>query len=195
MSIKAVLIDSDGVLMIGGMFSEHLAYDYGLPIEVLKPFFKNEFQDCLIGHADLKQAIQPYLPSLEWKGSADELLNYWFKSEHKMDDRLLRNIQQLRDAGIKCYLATNQEKYRSDYIRTEMGLEKMMDGIFSSAEMGYKKPQAEFFQFILNELHPIQPHEIGYWDDSQENVDAAKALGIQAYLYTSFDTFEEQICI
>ncbi len=193
MSLKAVLFDSDGMLMIGGMFSQHLARDYQVHIEALNPFFKNEFKDCLIGKADLKERIQKYLEPLGWQGSVDELLDYWFKSEHKMDERILGEIQRIRDEGIKCYLATNQEKYRTEYIRKVMGLEQIMDEIFSSAEMGYKKPQEEFFKMILDRLSPLRPDEIAYWDDSQENIEAARKLGIQAFHYKDFPEFEGQL--
>jgi putative hydrolase of the HAD superfamily len=82
MSLKAALFDSDGVLMIGGMFSQNLVRDFGLPIEVLTPFFKTEFKDCLVGKVDLKTCIQKYLEPLGWKGSVDELLDYWFRFHH-----------------------------------------------------------------------------------------------------------------
>lgn len=193
MSIKAVLFDSDGVLMIGGAFTHHLAREHGLSIEALDPFFKNEFKDCLIGKADLRDAVRPYLGALGWKGDVDELLSYWFRSEHDMDERILKDIEELRSGGVKCYLATNQEQYRTNYIRKDMGLETIMDGIFSSAEIGYKKPQPEFFRHILSQLSSLRPDEIAYWDDNQENVEAARALGIQAFSYSEYSEFKQQL--
>jgi putative hydrolase of the HAD superfamily len=68
-----------------------------------------------------------------------EFLEYWFKVENKVDARLLREVDQLRTAGIRSFLATNQERYRTEYISREMGLSDHFDGIFSSAFVGYLK--------------------------------------------------------
>ncbi len=191
--IKAMLFDTDGVLVTGGSFSKQLAQDYPVKIDALAPFFATEFKRCLVGELDLKRAIEPYLEPLGWNGSVDDLLAYWFKAEHKMDTRLLEEIQRLRASGIPCFMATNQERYRTEYLRTEMGFKTSLDGIFSSAELGYKKPQREFFQKILEKMSPILPEEIAYWDDTQANVDIASELGFKAFFYKDFSLFKEQL--
>ena len=64
--IKALLFDADGVLVNGEMFSNHLLRDHGLDSEVTAPFFKGPFTDCVIGKADLKAVIAPYLQQWGW---------------------------------------------------------------------------------------------------------------------------------
>ena len=110
-----------------------------------------------------------------------EFLQFWFKAEHNIDERIVNIIKELRKKGIKCYLATNQEKYRTQYMKNHMGFEELFDHVFSSADIGHKKPEREFYEFILNEVkneHNIYPHEIMFFDDSQDNVTEARKLDI-----------------
>jgi len=118
--IKVVLFDVDGVIVNAEMWSKQLANDYGINPSIIDTFFKKEFQNCLIGKADLKVSISPYLKKWGWDKSVDDLLEYWFKSEHKIFEPLIIYIQNLRTKGIKCYLATNQEKYRTEYMLDQM---------------------------------------------------------------------------
>ncbi len=191
--IKAIVLDADGVIINKpDMFSVQYQKEFGISNEVMLPFFKGRFQDCLTGKADLKEELKPFLKKWAWPGTVEELLNYWFKSEHYIDERIVAEIEDLKRMGIKCYLGTDQEKYRTEYIRKNMGLEKIFDKIYSSAEMGCKKPDKEFFKSMAEDLRQgenIQPEKIMFWDDDEKNVAAGKDFGIQGYLYKNFNEF------
>src|SRR5581483_7257701 len=131
--IRVLLFDVDGVLANGEQFSKRLARDYGVTAEMTASFFNGSFLECLVGNADLKQELISHLKQWGWHGSVDEFLHYWFISEHVIDEPLVNRVQQLRQKGIRCYLATNQEQYRTAYILHEMGFADAFDGIFSSA--------------------------------------------------------------
>ena len=186
---KAVIFDTDGMVVITDMFSVKYCDEYKVPYENILPFFKNEFQPCLIGKADLKEQIKPYLDKWGWEKSIEEFLEYWFQAEHHIDQRVIKTISQLRKSGIKCYLATNQEIYRTNYLKNEMGFKTVFDQIFSSAEIGFKKPQVEFFNVVIKEIG-LDRNEIQFWDDTQKNVLAAKEAGFDAHLYTKFEEFK-----
>jgi len=67
---------------------------------------------------------------------------------------------------------------------------------FSSADTGYKKPEREFYKFILDEIkneHNIYPHEVIFFDDLQKNIDEAKRLDIDAHFYKNFEDFENLV--
>jgi len=186
--IKVIIFDTDGMVVNSEMFSVQYNKDYGIPMDSLLPFFKNEFQPCLIGTADLKEEIKDYLPKWGWKDSVDSFLKYWFDAENHVDKRVVEAINKLRNAGFKCYLATNQEKYRTEYLRNEMGFGEIFDKVFSSAEVGYKKPQQEFFEFVLNDIK-LNKDEVQFWDDTDKNVEGAREFGFDANLYRDFDKF------
>lgn len=188
--MKHVLFDTDGVIVHPTMWSQEYARRSGILSESMKPFFQGIFADCILGKADLKEAIAPYLDEWKWTETVDEYLREWFVYEHRIDMRVIETVGKLRAKWIACHVATNQEKYRLAYLRDEMGFSRYFDSIFCSCEIGYRKPDGEFYSYILKELDITNPSEITYFDDSDENVLSAKKIGIGAVLYRDFSDLE-----
>ena len=196
MAIKCILFDADGVIIHSEMFSLQYQRKYNVSNDNMIPFFIGEFQECMVGKADLIESIKPWLVKWKWNGTVEEFLQLWFEAENKVDNQIIETIKKLKKKGIKCYLATNQEKYRTQYIKDHMKFEEIFNHVFSSADIGHRKPEKEFYEFILNEIkneHKIYPHEILYFDDSQKNIDEAKKLDIESHLYEDYDGFESII--
>ncbi len=185
--IKAILFDADGVILVGKKFSEYLKNNFGISEKDRSSFFDGRFKIALVGKQDLKEIIYPYLKDWGWDRSVDDFLDLWFKSEHIIDMRLIDYIQKIRKKGIRCYLATNQENHRIKYMKEEMEFDKLFDKVYSSSHVGYMKPDLKFFEKILGDLKNLQRKEILFWDDSLKHVEAAKKIGINAELYTSFE--------
>lgn len=57
-----------------------------------------------------------------------------------------------------------------------------LDKYYFSWSLKSKKNKPEFFEKIIEELR-VAPEEIVFIDDEQQNIDAAKSLGINARLY------------
>ncbi len=195
--IKAVIFDADDVLIIKPkMFSQHLEEDYGIKRSVTSKFFTGDFQNCMIGKADLKEELEKHIKVWGWKGSVEELLKYWFKVEHDVNHELVELIKRLKNKGIKSYLATNNEKYRTEYIRNEMGFSVFLDHIFASGEIGSKKPDSGFFEHMFDKINQdfkISKEDVLFVDDDPENIEAAKTFGFQTLLYRNFPDFEKLI--
>ena len=192
--IKVIIFDADGVLIHSDRrFSVALAEEHGVSAERTLPFFSGPFQDCLVGKADLKESISPYLSDWGWGKGVDALLDLWFQLEHNADEELVQYIQELRHQDILCLLATNNEKYRFKYMLDKMGFANSFDKTYASAHLGHKKPDHDFFLKILNELDDVKKNEILFFDDDAENVKSAKDFCIHAELYTSFESFKEKI--
>lgn len=191
--IKVILFDVDQVLVntSGMYFSKHLEEDYGISTDLTKEFFLGDHQECIIGKKDLRELLPIYMERWGWKGTLDELLAYWYKSEHFLNDELIEEIKIFRKNGLKLYLATNQDKYRVEYILNEMGFGKLVDGHFASSHVGYKKPEKEYFISILERLKEYDPQEILFWDDNKENVEAARALSINAEHYINYLSYKD----
>jgi putative hydrolase of the HAD superfamily len=61
------------------------------------------------------------------------------------------------------------------------GLTQRFDRIFVSHEIGYLKPAREAFEVALRGLQ-LHPTEVLFLDDGLRNVEAARALGMEAHL-------------
>jgi len=186
MTIKCILFDADGIIINSEKFSIQYQKEFGVSNDEMLPFFNGDFQECLVGKADLKELVEPWLSKWKWEGTVDEFLEFWFKAEHKIDEEVAEIIKELKNKGIKCFLATNQEKYRTNYMKEKMCFEGLFDHVFSSAEIGFKKPQKEFYEEVLKELkekYGIDVDEVLFFDDSQGHIDEARKLGIDARLY------------
>lgn len=192
MAIKAVLWDVDGVLNSPEeFFSVLYAKSRDMDPQILEPFFKGEFRLTTAGKADLKEILEKNRDLWQWQGSVEELMEMWFKSEHARNEPLLKFVKDLRQEGVLCFLATNQEKYRGQYVRNKM-FPGEFDGYFVSADMGVEKPNPAFFTHVLAKLN-LPPENIAYFDDTPEHIEAAKKLGIKAHLYQSLDHSKQVI--
>jgi len=189
--IKTILFDADGMLIITEMFSVQYCKEFDVPYEEILPFFENELGPCLIGQADLKEKVSPYLEKWKWNKSVEEFLEYWFESENHVDYRIIETIKELQEKGIRCCLVTNQEKYRTRFMREKMGFSKIFDKVFTSAEIGFKKPNLDFFKHIMEELGDLK-EEVVFWDDKEKNVRAAEEFGFKAFVYKDFEGFKEE---
>jgi len=191
--IKIVIFDADGLITNQERFSIALERDYGISVEKTLPFFNGVFQECLVGNADLKETISPYLADWGWTKGLDAFIEYWFEREHKINSELVEYIQGLRHKGILCFLATNNERYRFEYMLNKMGFKNSFDKTYSSAHLGHKKPNQEFFLKIFTDLKNIKKKEILFWDDRARHIQGAKDFGIHTELYTSFEDFKEKM--
>lgn len=186
---KCVIFDADGVLTLPEeVFSIVYTRSRGLDLRPFEEFFEKEWRPIVTGVEDLKEHIIANPELWQWSGTADELLDFWFEAEDVRNEELLALISRLKEAGVPCYLATDQEKYRAAYMKNVM-FRGLFDGYFVSAELGVTKTDPRFFELVLEELreeHPdLKPHEVIFFDDSQSKVDTAKKLGIDARLFTN----------
>ncbi len=191
--IKAIMFDADGVLINTERFSNQLTRDYGISTEMTKPFFEGPFAKCLTGKCDLKEEIAPYLDKWGWNKGVDAFLDYWFTSEHKVDEELVLYIQALRKQGLVCVVATNQEKHRAEYMLQKMGFENSFDGLYASGHLGHKKPSSDFYEKVFNTFKDMNKKEVLFWDDDTENVLGAREFGINAEQYISFEDFKQKM--
>lgn len=192
---NTILFDADGVLTLPEeMFSVVYAKSHGLDPEPFETFFKTEWQDFVLGKRDLKEHIRDNKHLWQWDGQPEESLEYWFKSEDVRNSEMIELIKRLRSSGTMCYLATEQEKYRGDYMKNVM-FKGMFDDYFITAELGLKKSDPKFFERIIELLNAddanLAPADVMFFDDSQSKVDAASKAGINAYLFTGVQQFKQ----
>ncbi len=185
--MSVVLLDADGVILKKeGYFSERFSKEYDVPLDEVLPFFKNVYGDCQKGEKDLKQELVPYLNKWNWEGSVDDFLDYWFE-DVQISPEALSAINELKQKGVKVYMASNNEHYRARAIEAVLG--NTLDGYFFSADLKVKKSNPEYFTKVAGELG-VSPSEMSFIDNDEGNVAAAREAGLKAKLFTE-ESFKE----
>ena len=102
-------------------------------------------------------------------------------------------LEHLKVSGKKIYLLSNAQ---TDFTRPEitaLGVDKYLDGIFISSEVGYKKPAKEFYQKLLDtyQLEPSKSIMIG--NDIKADIEGARAVGLDTlYIYSNISPWEDE---
>jgi putative hydrolase of the HAD superfamily len=196
MSPLCVLFDADGVVIQGEYFSTIYAREVGIDPSQMDIFFHTAFPACAKGEKDLKEALLPFLSERKWTKSVEEFIHFWHAAEHTVEQEMITYIQSLRQKNIRCSLATNQEKYRTQYLKESMWFANIFDDIFASSDIGHRKPEQEFFTHIssyLEAYYKIPKHRTLFFDDQYKNIRSANSCGIQWYLYQWLDHMKKTI--
>jgi putative hydrolase of the HAD superfamily len=87
------------------------------------------------------------------------------------------------DAGV--YTLSNCVDYHVRAVEKNWsGFFDAADGMFVSYRLGVRKPDPNIYTLVLKELG-AEPGQCFFIDDLQENVDAARSVGIQAHRFIS----------
>lgn len=177
-----LMLDVDGVLVTGRPRDgapplTSLEADLGLSPQLLQShFFDVHWEKIVTGRAPLKPRLDAFLSGHALRIGADELLQYWFRNDARIDEAVLAGVRAWRRAGGRAILATNQEHLRASYLMDELDLRAQVDGIVYSAALGYRKPAPDFFIAAAASAE-VTPGDIVFIDDSIGNVEAARQAG------------------
>jgi putative hydrolase of the HAD superfamily len=189
--MRAALFDGDGVTILApSEFARVYRREHGLDDSRFEKFFGEDFASALAGKADLEELIAANKDVWAWDKDPNLLIDMWFKAEDHPNKQLVREIKRWREQGMAVYLATNQERHRARYLREAM-FPRVFDGMFISCELGFMKPEDEYFKAIIKQLLAdlpgISAAQIAFFDDNPKNVAAAVRAGLSAHLYESVE--------
>ncbi|EAP99346.1 putative hydrolase [Janibacter sp. HTCC2649] len=113
----------------------------------------------------------------EATASVGDLLELWEQVDG--DEEAVRFVQEVAASGVTCVLATNQQDHRKAYLRRVFGYDAVFARSFYSCDMGARKPELAYFERVLEALD-VPAEQVGFVDDVEANVEAARQLGIRA---------------
>jgi putative hydrolase of the HAD superfamily len=180
--IKCIAWDFDGVLNRGieaGRFvwQDLLEDAFGIDKHVFADFvFGEGFWPIMRGEKDVLHHLQDWKDHVGFEGDIHDILAFWFNEDAKPCTDMLAMMDQVRKAGLKQVIATNNEDRRTTFIEDDMGFGPRVDRVFSSGRMKVAKPDPDYFRFIENEME-LKPEQLLLVDDYQENIDAARGCG------------------
>lgn len=100
-----------------------------------------------------------------------------------IDRRMVSLIEKISETHRVCLLSNAQ----SDYLRKifdREGLDSLFDYKVVSGDVRMIKPSPEIFEHLLS-LVGIAPPEAVFIDDNPKNVEGARAVGMQAIVFTT----------
>jgi putative hydrolase of the HAD superfamily len=103
------------------------------------------------------------------------------KLKNKYRTFLMSNINDIHYTHIMNYLLREFNMQGNDHL---------FERVYYSHLVGKRKPEAAFFQQILDE-NQLNPAETLFIDDSPQHVATAQQLGIQTYLMKAPDTLQQ----
>jgi putative hydrolase of the HAD superfamily len=181
----AILFDADGVLqstdekwfyamtaLIGTEDEDQVARFFGDIMAAELP--------SLAGRQDFVGPLGEVLARWNVTAPAAEVLASWHHVD--VDAAVVAAVQELRAAGVRCALATNQHPERAAYMRENLGYDEVFDDLFYSCELGVAKPDPAYFTEAVRRLG-TEPGRTLLLDDNSDNVAGAKEAGLVAELF------------
>lgn len=187
--IKAYIADINGTFVQSEYLSNKLHERWNVPIEESLQALKG-IQD-IIRFPKAPKAFSLWKPYLErWQIDITEkdFFDWWFSFE-LLQKAVVSFCVKVRNEGKKVYILSNNFKERTVYYKKQFPeIFQNIDGSYFSCENGFVKPNVEAIQNVLND-NQLKPDEVIYVDDSLQNLESARSLGIRAY--SSFSEIEE----
>src|SRR5690606_31218546 len=117
------------------------------------------------------------------------LIDFWFSKGTTINAELFSHVKTLKELGYSLYIATNQEKYRAEYVWKNLGFENYFDRMYASGNLGALKEESLFFKKINIDLKLDHNTKIVFFDDDKKNIISSKKEGWNSVLYRSLEDF------
>lgn len=118
--------------------------------------------------------------------------------DHWDDSLVLKNdsfafAQSLKQQGFNLYILSNiQSEVYQRLIQRYPKWSELFTGAIISAEVKMIKPNPDIYTLCLNTFH-LHASECLFFDDTYENIESAKKLGIHAIWFQDLDEVKEQL--
>ena len=193
--IRTVIFDIGNVLTVFGW--KNFIHSFGFPPEteervgkatVDNPFW-HEFDRGFLSDDEMLAGFINNDPTVEKE------IRQIFVSLHGIvtrADYAIPWIQKLKSAGYQVLVLSNfSDKVKRDN-EDAMDFLQYVDGGILSFQDKLIKPMPEIYHLILDRYH-LTPRKCVFMDDTQPNVDAARAIGIHAFRFENQAQAREEL--
>ena len=189
--IYTIIFDIGDVL-VSANIKDYLVADPEVPNEIvdelLKLWFidKDEVDDTM--DLDTYREIVNKRMGVEFSNYIPKLFQYNVDCVTAFD-YTIPMIQDLKDKGYKVYYLSNWSAWTHDLLQEagKFDFLNLMDGGVFSYDVGYMKPDEEIYKILINK-YKINPEEAVFFDDREENIEAANKLGIHGVHFPRHDS-------
>ena len=182
--LKAVIFDLNGVFILSPKLSDRFEADFQVPSSIFLPALNQIMEK--VRAPDAGSAFSYWKSFLtEWGVtlSEKEFWNYWFGAESPSED-MITVARSLKEKGLKIITLSNNFKERAEFYGHYPWMSGLMDKTYFSWETGFVKPNPEAWKKVLSDFS-LTAENVVYFDDQEKNLEAARSIGIEAYMFTT----------
>lgn len=161
--------DEQDVKMAGQVIFDRLYWD--------------RLDDGSITQQQVKEAIRTRLPNHLYEGACLALDNWYYNLP--FIDGMVELVKEIKVQGGKLFILSNISREFAEGYKNVPQLKELFslfDGLVFSATAGHIKPNAEIFEHLIS-TYSIDRSETMFIDDSEKNIEGARAVGIEGYLF------------
>jgi putative hydrolase of the HAD superfamily len=103
---------------------------------------------------------------------------FWRSTAPGVHWMVVHKIRELKGRGLRLGLLTNNVKEFGDHWRTMFPLEELFEEVVDSSHVGMRKPERAIYELTCSRMG-IEPGEAVFVDDNPDNVEAARAYGME----------------
>lgn len=118
--------------------------------------------------------------------SFEDIAYAWWGFFDHLTPGILQQLEEWKETGYKLYILTNNNPFMMSYINGDQfapegrPFRSYFDKIYVSCEIGMAKPDKEIYEYVLKD-GGMKAEETIFADDRQQNLEGAKAAGMQTY--------------
>lgn len=191
--MKAIILDIGNVLVFhdNQLLYRRLGELGGLSAEAVERLVSRGTWDSL--HRDGSDALQIRRQVCAALGldldpqRFDEVFN-----SHFTPNDAIAPIVETLIGRVQLVALSNTNAIHAEYLRDQLPLLGKFDHLLFSHELGWIKPDPRIYREALRRTG-AKPSEAAFFDDIPEFVEAARQLGIAAYVYRSAEEFAGQL--
>jgi putative hydrolase of the HAD superfamily len=182
--IKAIIFDCFGVVVSDTLQS---AYEsLGGDFEKDLPFIRQ-----VLAATDRGEVYRSYQPIAEHLGVTVDTWVDALASGRKINMPLLEYVKEL-GTKYKVGMLSNVGKGRLPELFGEGFLEGYFDVVVASGDIGFAKPQARAYEYVVEQIG-VRLDECVFTDDREEYIEGAQHVGMKTILFTSTEQFKKDL--
>ncbi|MFH1030163.1 MAG: HAD-IA family hydrolase [bacterium] len=211
-SIKLIIFDAYGVTLTGGypdtckFFAKKFKRDWQ---DVYKIIYKKYFNMAAERKITQKEAWELAVKELDFPIPWQEVRkkHYELMGVNKEIIKFAKNINKAMSqpprpaallgegtAAIKTLLLSKNTRSQFSDIGKRLGFKDSFEFVINTWEIGLPKASEQTIRYIMKKFK-VNADEIIYIDDQEENLIAAKKLGVRTIFYKNFAHFKREILL
>jgi len=181
------IFDMGGVVCNDFKDIPFISKDLGITEEEFFIYAGEDFKELLKGKIDSRE-FWARLSHILGKSIKEDLFKKYFhpKINHEVEE-IIRQLKKF--SRVVC--GTNTLDTHYNYL-VDKGAYNVFDRVYASNKIGFSKPDADFFWYILREEKTRPGHTV-FIDDIEENILSAQKIGINSFLFTDTQSLKQQI--